>query len=533
MTKVGAKKYIITIWVLLITLTFSCLGLFIANIFNGQTKNKEVSAIYTFGSTVFTKKTDSVYANNGYFYIVSMVGLRSFGESVSNGLDFSGKTVYLNDNIMSDGANFPPIGSFFNDNGKLKGSKPFCGTFDGQGHTISNITINCTSHEALNAEYLGFFAHLEDGANIKNLRLDNLSISNHNSGSDSHMGGIVGNIHGGSTHGDINIENCWISNLTITNNNENGLLGLQPTYVGGFVGSVGYASCKITNCLITNFSVVQNKSIAGFGIVNAGHIFTGAGCTETDCVANTKYVAEDGIISSSHTTTGLDYSSDSGSSGSVWYFTAEYNAGWPMLRIFMSWKTVNFGVNYSDRGSVSHASILIPSDANKKSSSSIASIVVYGQTVTATPKPGYKFSSWKADSAISYTANFEKICFYLEFKNVSGVPPICVKGTFVNAAYKTIELSGTETINVGCKYLQDKTIVFYDIGKNYRVEYYFDPKYTIVDEADYGNIQLSNTSSDAINVVNIANYYQSMKNGFRYPINNIKLTLKSYGTQFG
>jgi parallel beta-helix repeat protein len=56
----------------------------------------------------------------------------------------------------------------------------FTGSLDGNGHTISNLTITGGS-------YLGLFGHLESGAEVKNLRLLNINIT----GSE-YVGGLVG-----------------------------------------------------------------------------------------------------------------------------------------------------------------------------------------------------------------------------------------------------------------------------------------------------------------------------------------------------
>ena len=77
-----------------------------------------------------------------------------FSKNVSSGTSFNGTTVFLDADIDFSGISeqFEPIG---NDN-------CFRGTFDGQGHTISNL--NVTS----NSTYVGLFGYSK-GATIKTL----------------------------------------------------------------------------------------------------------------------------------------------------------------------------------------------------------------------------------------------------------------------------------------------------------------------------------------------------------------------------
>ena len=70
-------------------------------------------------------------------YINNRTDLETFRNDVNNGTTFSGQTVYLNVDIDLGGASWTPIANTYNKDGN-----GFQGTFDGQGHTISNF--NCT-----------------------------------------------------------------------------------------------------------------------------------------------------------------------------------------------------------------------------------------------------------------------------------------------------------------------------------------------------------------------------------------------------
>ena len=68
------------------------------------------------------------------YHINTKEDLQIFSQAVNRGLNLSGVTIYLDNNIDMEGEEFTPIGYY--------SSKPFKGTFDGQGHVISNIRID-------------------------------------------------------------------------------------------------------------------------------------------------------------------------------------------------------------------------------------------------------------------------------------------------------------------------------------------------------------------------------------------------------
>ena len=78
----------------------------------------------------------------------------------------------LKNNIDLSGVDFSPLGSAAN---------PFGGTFDGNGHTISGLTI-----AEPNSKNIGLFKHT-DGATIKNLILGDISVTGQ-----KYVGALVG-----------------------------------------------------------------------------------------------------------------------------------------------------------------------------------------------------------------------------------------------------------------------------------------------------------------------------------------------------
>lgn len=66
--------------------------------------------------------------------------LKAFRDAVNSGVNYAGKTVTLNADIDLAGEDWTPIGTSTN---------PFTGTFDGQGHTISNVYVNFNGNAGL------------------------------------------------------------------------------------------------------------------------------------------------------------------------------------------------------------------------------------------------------------------------------------------------------------------------------------------------------------------------------------------------
>ena len=109
-----------------------------------------------------------------------------FANNVNNGNNnYAGETVYLTKDLdfSSCSSSFVPIG-------KSNGTKVFRGTFDGNGHVISNLKVSSDEFR-----YLGVFGS-SSGATIKSLIVDSSCSfeSNYPSGDDCVTGGYLGNV---------------------------------------------------------------------------------------------------------------------------------------------------------------------------------------------------------------------------------------------------------------------------------------------------------------------------------------------------
>lgn len=111
--------------------------------------------------------------------------------------------------------------------------------FDGDGHTISNATIEGVLVST--TAYCGLFGRIPTGTStISDLSLENITLRYHGSGSDINVGTVVGQF-GGQT-----VNNCHANNITYD---------IAPTstpniYLGGIVGHIQSPSSNVTmtNC---------------------------------------------------------------------------------------------------------------------------------------------------------------------------------------------------------------------------------------------------------------------------------------------
>ena len=234
---------------------------------------------------------------NGYYQLSTPEELQTFSFIVNGIAGFSqntaAKAVLLNDIDMTGMTSWLPIGT---------NSKPFTGTFDGQGHTISNIAIKTAK------AYSGLFGKTQ-GATIKNFRISgtlnvsegysehgtvgyadgstitdvhsSLNITTSKANNDTqHIGGIAGSLFNTST-----VNRCSYAGTLkdAGTNTVGGIVGYADgtgnkisnainygtvkssgaeTNTGGILGYVNYAGFKISRCVNTG-TVTGKEAYAG------------------------------------------------------------------------------------------------------------------------------------------------------------------------------------------------------------------------------------------------------------------------------
>ena len=168
-----------------------------------------------------------------------------------------------------------PIGRVSNMDCNDSGSSCFTGTFDGNGHTISNLQINRDA-----ADYQGLFGALGAAATLRNIGLPNLKIEG-----SQHIGGLAGSNEGtiiashtvgevrsladGSFEGMVGGLVAINSGLII-NSHASGSVSGEGYYVGGLVAR-NHANARIINSYASG-DVSGSSRVAGLVAANRGYI---------------------------------------------------------------------------------------------------------------------------------------------------------------------------------------------------------------------------------------------------------------------
>lgn len=150
---------------------------------------------------------------------------------------------------------------------------PFTGSFDGNGFTISNLTINAPT-----TDYVGLFGLASPGVELKNLTLTNVSVV----GNDK-VAGLVGHNYTSD------ITNCHVAGSVDGYNYVGGLIGYNSTgaisncsvdisVTGGNYrvgGLIGYTrTCTIDNCSATGIVDVPNSDEVIGGLIGMASDFS-------------------------------------------------------------------------------------------------------------------------------------------------------------------------------------------------------------------------------------------------------------------
>ncbi|MCD7947244.1 MAG: Ig-like domain-containing protein [Oscillospiraceae bacterium] len=114
------------------------------------------------GTTVDTAWYDTYHTA---YTISTAAGLAGLSQLVKDGVaDFSGVTLYLDADLDMTAGSFIPIG--YAKSAYITSDRPFQGTFDGQGHTVTLAMANVST-----VNYLGLFGYVRGGT-VKNVTVD-------------------------------------------------------------------------------------------------------------------------------------------------------------------------------------------------------------------------------------------------------------------------------------------------------------------------------------------------------------------------
>jgi len=239
----------------------------------------------------------------------------------------TGDYVLTNDLDMS-GINFTPIGGTHGEKGAVSGNHVFSGTFDGQGHLISNLTID-VSGQVTDYAQIGLFsvvasANASDYARVSNLVFANVSLTVDMDGGFTAAGTLAGEVNGyaeieniavldgnvivnadngsdtvgaagviGECRTNANMGNNYVTVKNIYNGAQ--ILAGSSTnnnYASGIIGRVSVTPCKaITGCV--NTGRTSYKGDLGTGIANFAYN------VDSRCVTNSYFLFDTGRAVSS------------------------------------------------------------------------------------------------------------------------------------------------------------------------------------------------------------------------------------------
>ena len=167
------------------------------------------------------------------YQIANGAQLAYLASSVNSGETYEQKNFVLTANIDLNGLPWTPIANSFSD--ALLGSsdyRVFAGNFDGNGYTISNVSIGSET-APLEADVLGLFGATE--GKISNLNLDTVSI--HGVAKIASIGAVVGFAGGLVGYSGGSIENCHVTSLTMDMSAPSNVYA-AAYWVGGLVGAL-------------------------------------------------------------------------------------------------------------------------------------------------------------------------------------------------------------------------------------------------------------------------------------------------------
>ena len=261
-----------------------------------------------------------LWAQNETLIINSATQFRNFATAVNAGESFAGTNIVLTTNIVLDmDEDWIPIGTTY---------APFQGTFDGQGHWVSNLYVNADG--TTTDDVAGLFGCIGEQGIVRRVGVESgiVRVANKsNSSVNCYVGGIAGLCAG-------HIEQC--ANFAT-------VLGNQTmAFVGGIAGALGNIAGGTTNATIedcynrgrvfTSRTAYNDINYLGGivgicdGAVSRVYVSTDVEismATETDRIANLSIIATTPVnayYTGNMTGSALDGSLNTQGDYSVWTF---------------------------------------------------------------------------------------------------------------------------------------------------------------------------------------------------------------------
>ena len=195
---------------------------------------------------------------------------------IEEGTDYFEVTVNFTADIDLAGYNWIPVDGAFLD----------CVVFEGNGHTIKNMTIAGTDEPIEDAAHMypygfGFIQNAEYDLEFRNLNFDGANIT----AWERHVGVFIGNIYGAAY---ITFDNCHVTNLTVdgwmdySTDEENPSEHSISFRIAGFVGGNFGGNIEFNNCS------VKDAKMSGFHNLAAFIGYDASGNINADCFTGCK-----------------------------------------------------------------------------------------------------------------------------------------------------------------------------------------------------------------------------------------------------
>ena len=216
--------------------------------FNILVDNNFVDSDNNIGLTPSEPETDA----DGTYLVKTQGELEWIAQQANASATPYTKNISLQNDIFMVGA-WTPIGIGTNFNNR------YCGTFDGNGHTIHNMNVTTNDRS-------GFFGFM-NGV-VKNLNFEGAVVKS------NHWAGVVVGYSDNET-GTARIENCKVNNSTVTiateqidGNWDNG------DKAGGIIGYMA-ANDQVTSCTVSNTTIQAYRDLGGIIGYSNGSVISG------------------------------------------------------------------------------------------------------------------------------------------------------------------------------------------------------------------------------------------------------------------
>ncbi|MBQ6165121.1 MAG: InlB B-repeat-containing protein, partial [Clostridia bacterium] len=218
-------------------------------IFTAPTANAATSV---WDGTVSTSFSGSGTAASPYI-IDTAAKLAGVAQQTNNNTGWSNNKYFvLTADINLNNREWTPIGIQRQNGGSTTYAENkawFCGYFDGNGHTVSNVRVGSSASSRSSVKHVGLFGIIGGSAQILNLGVETATYYINHYCDDERVGGFVGYCKGV-------IQGCYVRNVII---NQSGVC-----VIGGFCGQATSES-TIYKCYAYNVSLTQGSGRkAGF-----------------------------------------------------------------------------------------------------------------------------------------------------------------------------------------------------------------------------------------------------------------------------